>query len=115
MERLVARLDELTDHEPAVGGLGLHGGLLDTGRGRVTAPVGANGVVAVDHIHGGYLPVYRRSALESVGGFDSTLFWGFEELDLGRRLSAAGSILYVDTDHWHDVAQLYPRPAPGAG
>jgi rhamnopyranosyl-N-acetylglucosaminyl-diphospho-decaprenol beta-1,3/1,4-galactofuranosyltransferase len=109
LDRLVARLDELTERDPAVGGLGLHGGLLDIRRGRVNPPEETAGVATVDHLHGGYLPVYRRSSLQSVGGFDAGLFWGFEELDLGRRLVSSGSRLCVDMDHWRDVVALYPK------
>ena len=109
IRRLVDRLDELAARGATIGGIGLHGGLLDVEHGRVRPPVGDSGIVPVDHLHGGYLPVYRRTALQLVGGFDTQLFWGFEELDLGCRLTAAGHHLVVDMDHWNDVADRYPK------
>ena len=109
IRRLVDRLDEMTAKGAAIGGVGLHGGLLDVEHGRVRPPVGDCGIVPVDHLHGYALPVYRREALQQVGGFDTRFFWGFEELDLGCRLTAAGHGLIVDMDHWHDVAERYPK------
>jgi len=115
LQRLVDRFDERDEDGAPVGGLGLHGGVLDVNRGRVRPPDGDRGLVPVDHLHGGYLPLYRHRAVHHVGGFDPRLFWGFEELDLGRRLTAAGLELLVDMDHWHDVADLYPKASTRQG
>ena len=86
---------------PDAAGIGTAGARLDRlGRlGRV-APASAT---PVDVIHGGASPVYRREALDAVGGFDATFFYGFEELDLGLRLRAAG---------WTSLAWRAPGSAP---
>jgi GT2 family glycosyltransferase len=44
---------------------------------------------AVPWVHGSALAV-RRTAFEAVGGFDESFFMYFEEVDLCRRLAAAG-------------------------
>jgi GT2 family glycosyltransferase len=42
--------------------------------------------VLVDHLHGGFFPIYKSKALNHMGGFRSEMFFGFEELELGLRL-----------------------------
>jgi hypothetical protein len=39
-------------------------------------------------------------AVRAVGPFKAELFFGFEELDYGLRLRAAGWSMYVDGDRW---------------
>ena len=56
-------------------------------------------MLAVDWIGGNQFPIYRASALAEVGAPDATLFWGYEELDLGLRLRRAGYSLYRDRDY----------------
>jgi N-acetylglucosaminyl-diphospho-decaprenol L-rhamnosyltransferase len=52
------------------------------------------GPVAVDQPAGACLLV-RRSAFESVGGWDESFELWFEDTDFARRLSSLGTILYV--------------------
>jgi hypothetical protein len=81
-----------------IGGLGLVGARFDRARGELRRLLDGelNGVVDVDMIGGGMLPMYRCSALRAVGGMDPSLFYAFEDLDLGLRLQAAGYRLVID-------------------
>ena len=45
-------------------------------------------------------PLVRRQALEQVGGFDSSFFLYAEDIDLCRRLRAAGWRLVATPDRW---------------
>lgn len=111
---LVEALDEAAGADPRVAGIGLSGGILRTHTGLVAPVTGAPRLEPVDHLHGGYLPVYRFLALQSVGGADPTFFYGFEELELGRRLTLAGWRLLVHNELMRTVRDRYPKRAPGA-
>jgi GT2 family glycosyltransferase len=52
----------------------------------------------VDWVNGAYM-IVRRSALEQVGDFDESFFLYFEEVDLCRRIRAAGFEVWL----WPDV------------
>jgi hypothetical protein len=60
------------------------------------------GAVPVDHITGGGLPAYRVAAVRQVGVMRSDLFFGFEELEYGLRLTRAGFHLYADGVRWQE-------------
>ena len=88
--------------DPSTGGVGISGGRFDLAAGLVVR-IGddeIHGPVLVDHITGGGLPAYRAAAARSVGGPLSDLFFGFEELEFGLRLTGAGFSLYADGDQW---------------
>ncbi len=90
--------------DPTTGAVGISGGRFDTGRGRVSR-IGdseIHGVVSVDHITGGGLPAYRVAAIRSVGVFRRELFFGFEELEYGLRLTRSGFHLYADGEQWKE-------------
>ena len=95
---------------PAVGGVGLRGGALNHRTGIVNRrPSTTQGETeGADHLHGGWFPCYRFSALRMVGQFDPSFFWGFEELDLGRRLIAMGYELRVTPELYSSVAPNRP-------
>lgn len=78
--------------------VGLVGARFDARRGRLVrlADEELTGLVDVDYLGGGQLPIYRVDALRQIGGCDSDLFFGFEELELGLRLRQAGHRLVVD-------------------
>jgi rhamnopyranosyl-N-acetylglucosaminyl-diphospho-decaprenol beta-1,3/1,4-galactofuranosyltransferase len=48
------------------------------------------GVVELDVLFGGSLPMYRVGVIREVGAFDEQLFWGFEEAEFGLRLRSLG-------------------------
>ena len=93
-----------------VAGVGLRGGMLNERTG-IIAPrpsllstgSGPESEIA-DHLHGNWFPCYRFGALQRVAGFDKGLFWGFEELDVGRRLKANGYSLRVASALYRSVA-----------
>ena len=99
---------ELTDE--TVAGVGLRGGVLNERTGMISPRPqhpqrhGGPSSEEADHLHGGWFPCYRFGALRDVSGFDEELFWGFEELDVGRRLKAQGYSLRVATDLYRAVA-----------
>lgn len=80
-----------------VGAVGLHGGDYDYRRGvfRRFEDAELDGDVDVCVIAGGAHPLYRCRALREAGVMDASLFFGFEEGDLGLRLRAAGYRLLV--------------------
>ena len=49
----------------------------------------------VDYLASSGAPMYRWTALDRVGFFDESLFFGFEDLDLGLRLERSGMQLQV--------------------
>ncbi|HEU4895282.1 MAG TPA: glycosyltransferase [Acidimicrobiia bacterium] len=90
--------------DPMTGAVGLSGGRFDPRRGRVVR-VGddeIDGAVLVDHITGGGLPLYRVGALRAAGVMRSELFFGYEELELGLRLTHMGYHIYADGDAWRE-------------
>lgn len=111
LAELVADLQHQTTLDAKVGGIGLSGGNLDRRTGLIKPPHPLGDVALVDHLHGGYLPVYRIDALRSVKANDPTFWFGFEELELGRRLTLAGWSLLVDTRVMAECKGLYPKRA----
>ena len=68
--------------------------------------------VLVDHLHGGFFPLYKSKALNHVGGFRSEMFFGFEELELGLRLRDNDYLLWIHGELWRRVKPLMPAPIP---
>ena len=68
-----------------------------------------DGPVPVDYIGSGQLPLYWVRAVRAVGVFRPELFFGFEELEYGLRLRAAGGALYVVGDRWRAGRRLLGR------
>lgn len=83
------------------------------GRDAVPTP-GADGVAQVDWVAGTCLAV-RRSAFESVDGFDEAYYMYFEDVDLCRRLLDAGyrSGLVPSVVVGHRGSSGYERLPPG--
>ena len=97
--------------DPRLGAVGGVGATFDWARGRVVRVPDhrLEGPVPVDYIGSGQLPLYRVPAVRAVGVFKPELFFGFEELEYGLRLRAAGWSLYVDGDRWRAGRQLLGR------
>ncbi len=94
---------ETAGKDPATGGVGISGGRFDAARGRVLR-IGdseLSGMVPVDHITAGGLPAYRVRAVRRAGVMRPELFFGFEELDYGLRLSREHR-LYADGEQWRE-------------
>lgn len=106
---LTAAGEELLRRGVPVGGLGLRGARMQWLRGRVTLPPLEGDLVEVDHLHGGYVPVYRLEALRRCPNFDPLLFFGFEELAFGLGLSGQGFPLYVHARMWSQLAAKYQQ------
>ena len=87
---------ELDGLDPAVAGVGTGGSRFDTRRGRLVRPADheLDGAVPVDVIGGNQFPLYRVKAIREVGPFRSELFFGFDDLEFGLRLRAAGWTMY---------------------
>lgn len=101
-ERVSAFAGEMHRADPLVGGVGVSGGRFDFETGRVLR-IGDDelgGAIVVDHVTGGGLPTYRVGAVREVGLPTPDLFFGFEELDYGLRMTEAGHALYADGEVW---------------
>lgn len=61
-----------------------------------------SGVVPVDYVAGGQLPLIRVGALREVGVFDERFFFGFDDLDFSLRLRDNGYRAFVEGSiaHW---------------
>ena len=102
-------LHDAIRRDPSVAGIGLSGGRLRERTGLIAPVEGRAELEDVDHLHGGYLPLYRAGALREVGGCDASFFYGFEELELGRRLHLRGHRLLVHNDLMRGLVHLYPK------
>jgi len=110
---MIDRLESESVANSAIVGIGLRGGNLDTRTGLIKPrPDGEMATVVADHLHGCAYPIYRLGPLKSVGAFDSSLFWGFEELAAGRALRSGGYGLVVAGDLLDSVVQELPKLAP---
>lgn len=98
LERLLACAGTERARGAPVAAVGMVGTRFDLRRARAMRVPDAElqrTVVDVDWIAGGQLPVYSVGVLRQVGVFDESLFFGFEELEFGLRLRAAGERLVV--------------------
>ncbi len=93
---------QMLANDPSTGAVGISGGRFDTRRGRVIRIGDAEirGAVQVDLSTGGGLPAYRVAAIRKAGVFRRELFFGFEELEYGLRLTRSGFHLYADGEKW---------------
>ena len=112
IERLVHDLSNELAIDPDIAGIGLSGGRLSSRTGFVSRTNPSSRLADVDHLHGGYLPVYTVWALADVQSHDSTFFYGFEELELGRRLHGNGWRLLVHNELMRELVGLYPKKLP---
>jgi hypothetical protein len=111
LAEMCAFAERMRAADPRLGAVGGVGATFDWARGRVLRVPDhrLNGPVPVDYIGSGQLPLYRVRAVREVGVFKPELFFGFEELEYGLRLRAAGWPLYVDGDRWQAGRRLLGR------
>ena len=99
LQRLLTSRQNLVGSGVRLGGIGMKGARFDRRRLRTRSVAHLNGgLIEVDHLHGGFAPIYRLQALWDSAGFRPELFWGFEELDVGLRITRAGWRLFADTE-----------------
>lgn len=93
-----------------VGGIGIVGGRFSPDRARAVRVPDAElvGAVRCHWIGGNQFPFYAVGALREVGVFDERLFFGFDDLDFGLRLGAAGWGVFAHGELWR-------RERAGAG
>jgi glycosyltransferase involved in cell wall biosynthesis len=93
------------DRDPKTAGVGLVGARFDWRRGRPARLADAEllgEAVPVDYVGGNQLPTYLVGAVRKVGPFRGDLFFGFDDLEFGLRLGAAGYRLYADGNRWRE-------------
>lgn len=106
-------LDRQASVDPSTAGVGLRGATFDWRRARAIPILGeTDGPIAVDHLYGGYIPVYRCAAIRHDAEFSPDLFFGFEELDFGLQLTRAGHRLYMHGSLWSQVRSLVDVEEP---
>jgi len=108
-------LADTTVTDPTVAGIGLRGGELNLRTGVIASrPEGNTDTEPADHLHGGWLPVYRVGALRDADVFDPDLFWGFDDLEIGRRLARHGYGLRVASTLFRSVSSRRQRRVSAA-
>jgi glycosyltransferase involved in cell wall biosynthesis len=98
--------------DPATAGYGLRGSRFDMTTGR-PVPVARGPVVGrapVDHLSGGFFPLYSVAAVRSTGVFMDDLLFGWEDLEFGLRLRRSGCSIYMDATLWRRFAPAMGHP-----
>jgi GT2 family glycosyltransferase len=111
IERIANFALQMIGQDPSTGGVAPSGGRFDRRSGRVIR-IGDSeltGPVQVDHFPGNGLPCYRVEAVRSVGVFDADLFFGFEELEYGLRMTDRGFRLYAHGNLWRAIREQRRR------
>jgi GT2 family glycosyltransferase len=91
---------------PDVAAIGMRGARLRR-RSATLRPVveSSSAALPADYLASNGAPMYRWSTIDEVGFFDDTLFFGFEDLELGIRLRGRGLVLLVEpAADIHEVA-----------
>lgn len=115
LERLISFARKQNSADPAVGVVGGTGTRFDRRRGRIRRIPDAelSGIVDVDYVAGGQLPLISVAAIRSAGPFRGDLFFGFDDLEFGLRVRDAGWRIVLDGDlaHWsrERAGRLGPR------
>lgn len=81
--------------DPAIGGIGLRGSVIDAASGRLTKPAVRDGASRVAYLKSNWAPVYRVDIARRIGVFREDLFFGFDDLEYGLRLNDAGYAVEV--------------------
>jgi glycosyltransferase involved in cell wall biosynthesis len=87
----------VSQRQSAVAGVGVEGQRFDRRRGRIVwlPDASLHGDVSVDFVGGDFFPCYSVRAIRVVGVPRRDLFFGFEELEYGLRMRAAGFSLFT--------------------
>jgi len=121
LERLEAFAEAAYRRDASTGAVGLVGARFDRRAGRLRRVPDAEleDAVPVDYVGGGQYPFYRVEAVRTVGEFRQNLFFGFDDLEYGLRMKAAGYSIYAHGDLWLEQRawnrrlQLTVRPSTG--
>lgn len=103
---LLAELERFAEHlreqHPDLGAVGMCGARFEPGLARsVRVPDDELvGSVPSDWIGGNGYPFYSVRAIRSVGVFDDRLFFGFDDLEYGLRMSGAGFPIFAHGGLW---------------
>jgi rhamnopyranosyl-N-acetylglucosaminyl-diphospho-decaprenol beta-1,3/1,4-galactofuranosyltransferase len=97
LERFTHRMKQV---DPATAAVGRTGAFFEGSKGRIRrlAKDDLHGPVQVDVLGCGHFPFYEVGVMQKEGTFLAELFFGYVELEYGRRLRARGYHLYVDGD-----------------
>lgn len=111
-----AVLAELLEHavaeQPDVAAVGLRGADLRERWATLHRVHPRGRATDVDYLAGGGAPLYRWTAIDELGFFASELFFGFEDLEFGLRLRAAGYRLLVVPSEHHVVSDTAAQRTP---
>lgn len=95
---LISARREAVSRYSRLAGFGASGARFDLTRGRVVRVPDeelGGGIVEVHWIGGNQFPMYHVAAVRQEGPFDEYLFFGFDDLEYGLRLRAAGFTVAV--------------------
>ena len=100
--RLEQMADELAVTDSRLAAVGISGNGFDWRRGRIRRIPDEllTGPVRVEHLAGNQLPMYRAEVIRREGPSEGALFFGFDDLELGLRLTRAGYSLYGHGSMW---------------
>jgi glycosyltransferase involved in cell wall biosynthesis len=121
LEQLETFAESVHRQDASTGAVGLVGARFDRRAGRLRRVPDAelNGAVPVDYVGGGQYPLYRVQAIRAIGGVRENLFFGFDDLEYGLRLKAAGFTIYAHGGLWRQERarnqrlELAVRPSTG--
>ena len=110
-ERLLSFAEERRSNDPSTAAVGTVGARYDrrSGRFQRVPDQDLHGAVPVDYIGGGQLPIYACAAIRQVGVPDPSLFFGFDDADLGLRLKESGFSLWADGSIWRSKREQHGR------
>jgi hypothetical protein len=103
--------NRLREQQPNVGAVGAGGARFVPSKARSIRVTDdeLTGIVPSDWIGSGMFPLYSVHAIRAAGVFDERLFFGFDDLEYGLRLRAAGFGVYSHGSLWHRERSLYGR------
>lgn len=95
VQRLLQAVDDVAD-PVTCGAIGLRGAVLHRRSALLTRCEPREGTSArVDYLASGGVPLYRWTMIDQQGFFDERLFFGFEDLDQGLRMTSGGWNLWT--------------------